>query len=74
MLGEDLGLDGLEDAVEPAEDGEWEDDPAVFGLFVVPPEEISDGPDERGEVGIGHGGGMVADEGQVVCWGKDCRL
>ena len=36
QLGEDGCLGGLQDAVEPAEDGEWQDDPAVLGLLVVP--------------------------------------
>ena len=51
---EDGGLGGLKDAVQTAEDGEWEDDLAVFRLFVVAAQQVGDGPDEGGEIGAGH--------------------
>jgi hypothetical protein len=48
--GEDLGLGGLEDAVEAAEQDERQDDSAVLGLLVVAAQQIGDGPDEAGVV------------------------
>ena len=48
-------LGGLEHAVEAAQDGEREDHLAVVGLLEVASEKIGDGPDEGGEVGVGHG-------------------
>ena len=42
---EDLGLGGLEDAVEPAQHDEREDDAAVLGLLVVTAEQVGDRPD-----------------------------
>lgn len=48
------GLGRLQHAIEPAEHGERQDHFAVVGLLVVPPEQIGDGPYERGQVGIGH--------------------
>ncbi len=47
-------LGGLQHAVEAAQDGEGEDDLAVLGLLVVAAQEVGDGPDEGGEVRIGH--------------------
>ena len=51
--GEDLGLGGLEDAVEAAEQDEGQDDPAVLGLLVVAAQQIGDGPDQAGMVSSG---------------------
>ena len=48
--GEDGLLGRLQHAVEAAKDGQREDDLAVLGLLVVAPEQIGDGPDERGVV------------------------
>ena len=56
VLGQHGGLGFLQHAVESAQHGEWQDHLAVFGLLVVAPEEISDGPDERREIGVGHDG------------------
>jgi len=53
-FGEDRALGGLEDAVETAEDREGEDDLAVLLLLVVAAQEVGDGPDEGGAVGVGH--------------------
>ena len=64
--GEDLGLGGLEDAVETAQQDQWQDDAAVLGLLVVAAQQIGDGPDEAGVVvgrGVVRGG---AGLGQVV--------
>jgi hypothetical protein len=59
--GEDLGLGGLQDAVEPAEQDEWQDDAAVLGPLVVAAQQIGDGPDQAGVVGgRGVGGGGAA--------------
>lgn len=38
----------FQDAVQPTQDGEREDDFAIFRLFVIAAEQIGDGPDERG--------------------------
>jgi hypothetical protein len=46
VFGEDGGLGGLQNVIETAQNGEWQDDFAVFGLFVVAAEEVGDGPDE----------------------------
>ncbi len=54
QLGHHGGFGGGEDAVEAAEDGEGEDDLAVFGLLEVAAEEVGDRPDESGEALIGH--------------------
>src|SRR5690606_2816806 len=56
---QDGGLGGFEYAVEPAEHGERQDDPAVLGLFVIAAQQIGDGPDEGGEVRVGHGDGVL---------------
>ncbi|MDP2823101.1 MAG: hypothetical protein Q8O52_10565 [Sulfuritalea sp.] len=48
------GLGGFQHAVETAQDGERENDLAVFGLLVITAQEIGDGPDEGREVGVGH--------------------
>jgi hypothetical protein len=47
---EDLLLCGLEHAVEPSQDDQGQDDPAILGLLVVTPQEIGDRPDECGVV------------------------
>ena len=47
--GEDLGLGGLQDAVEAAEQDEREDDSAVLRLLVVAAQQIGDGLDEAGK-------------------------
>jgi hypothetical protein len=52
--GEDLGLGGLEDAVEAAEQDERQDDAPVLGLLVVAAQQVGDGPDEAGVV-VGRG-------------------
>ena len=54
QLGQHGGLGGLQHAVEPPQHGERQDDLAVFGLLVVAAQQIGDGPDEGGEVGIAH--------------------
>ena len=43
---EDRFLGRFEDAVEPSEDREGQDDPPVFRLLVVAPQEVGDGPNE----------------------------
>ena len=48
VLLEDLGLGRLQDAVQPAQDGEGQDDPAVFGLLEIAAQQIGDGPDQGG--------------------------
>lgn len=50
-LGEHGRLGGLQNAVEAPEDGEREDDLAVFGLFVVAAQEVRHGPD-KGRKGL----------------------
>ena len=52
--GEHLGLGGLEDAVEAAEQDERQDYAAVLGLLVVAAQQIGDGPDEAGMI-VGRG-------------------
>src|SRR5690606_1510544 len=54
QLLEDGSLRRFQDAVESAEHGEREDNLAVLMGFVVTAEEVGDGPDERGEVGLCH--------------------
>ena len=54
QLGEHGGLGGFEHAVEAAQDGERQDDLAVLGLLVVAAQQIGDGPDEGGEIGVAH--------------------
>jgi hypothetical protein len=61
---EDSRLGRFEHTIQAAEDREGEDDLSIFGLFVVPPQQIGDGPDEGGEVGIAHFYLRPADEGQ----------
>ena len=46
-LGQRRVLGRLQDAVEPAEHRERQDDLAVVGLLVVPPQQVRDRPDER---------------------------
>ena len=57
VLGEHGGFGRLQHAVEAAQDGEREDDLAVVRLLVIAAEEVGDGPNKGGEVGIGHGRG-----------------
>ena len=52
---QDRRLAGFQQAVEPPQHGEGKDDLAVLRLLVVAPEQIGDGPDEGGKVGVGHG-------------------
>jgi hypothetical protein len=62
--GEDLGLGGLEDTVEPAEQDEGQDDAAVLGLLLVAAQQVGDGPDEaRVVVGSGAALGQVSPPG-----------
>ena len=69
QFGEHGGLGGLQHAIETAEDGERQDDLAVFGLLVVAAQEIGDGPDEGGEIGVGHAGWLLArGTGRAVAW------
>src|SRR5579862_9433380 len=63
------GLGGLQHAVQPSQHGERQDDLAVLGLLVVAAQQICDGPDERGEIGIGHACvalGNVGDFGRIA--------
>ncbi len=50
------GLRRRENATEAAQDGERQDDLAVFVPLVGPAQEIADAPDEAGELGMGFGG------------------
>ena len=59
QLGEHGGLGGFQHAIETAEDRERQDDLAVFGLLVVAAQEIGDGPDEGGEIGVAHAGSLL---------------
>jgi hypothetical protein len=43
---QDGGLGGFKDAIQAAQDPEWQDDLAVIGLFVIAPEQVGNGPDE----------------------------
>ena len=54
-FGKHGGLGGFEHAIEPAQNGEGQNDLAVLRLLVIAAEQIGDGPDEGGEVGVGHG-------------------
>ena len=49
-FGEHGGFGGGEDAIHAAEDGEGQDDAAVFVGFVFASEEVGDGPEEGGEI------------------------
>lgn len=62
QLRENGGLGGFKDAVEATEDGERQDDLAVFGLLVVAAQKIGDGSDEGGEAGIAHAWERMAAE------------
>ena len=53
-LGEHGVLGRLEHAVEPAQDGERQDDAAVLVGLVVAAEQVGDGPEEGGEVRVSH--------------------
>ena len=55
LLGQHGGLGGFQHAIQAAQHGEGQDDLAVFGLLVVAAQEVGDGPDEGGKVGIAHG-------------------
>ena len=76
LLGQHGGLGGFQHAIQAAQDGEGQDDLAVFGLLVVAAQEVGDGPDEGGKVGIGSwvlefaqvGGGWPACG---ICDGRD---
>jgi hypothetical protein len=57
LFREHRGLCGLEHAIQPAQDSEREDDLPVFRLLVVAAQEIGDGPEEGGEIGIAQAGG-----------------
>ena len=54
QFGKHGGLGGFQHAIEPAQHGERQDDLAVFGLLVVAAQQIGDGPDEGGEIGVAH--------------------
>ncbi len=49
-FGEHGGFSGGEDAIHAAEDGEGQDDAAVFVGFVFASEKVGDGPEEGGEI------------------------
>ena len=56
QFGEHGGFGRFKHAIEPAQNGERQDDLAVFGLLVVAAQEIGDGPDEGGKIGVAHSG------------------
>ncbi len=56
LLGQHGRLGGLEHAVEPAQHGEWQNDPPILGLLVISPQQIGDRPNEGGQIGLRHGG------------------
>jgi hypothetical protein len=45
-----------ENGIKPAQDGEWQDDLAVFVSLVGASEQITDAPDEVGDLGVRFGG------------------
>ena len=45
---------GLQHTVQTAQHGEGEDDFALLRLLVVATKQVGDGPEEGGEIGIGH--------------------
>ena len=53
------GLGRREDAIEPAQDGERQDDLAVFVPLVGAAEQIADAPDESGDLGVRFGGHLL---------------
>src|SRR5271165_1076294 len=68
-----IGL--LQNAIEPPQNGEWQDHLAVFGLLVVAAEQVSHGPDEGGEVGSVHESksckivpGIILRKHQILPW------
>ncbi len=72
LLLEHGGLGWLEHAVESSQHGEGEDDFAVFGLLVVASQQVGDGPDKRGEIGIRHGMVESCDVSvQSLAWKQD---
>ena len=63
-------LCGLQDAVEPSQNGERKDDLAVVTLLVVTSQQVGDGPDECREVGIGHASERLQLDFQLVLVGS----
>src|ERR1039457_2184903 len=53
------GLGGFQHAIKTAQNCEGQNDFAVFGLLVIPAQEIGYGPNKRGKIGVAH-----------VCLGK----
>ncbi len=53
-FGQHSGLGGFEHAIQPTQHRERENDLGVIGLLVVAAQEIGNGPDEAGEVGVRH--------------------
>ena len=61
-------LGRLKNAVEAAQDGEWEDDATILGLLVVAPQDVRHGPDEGGEcllVHVWNAPSILAGDGAV---------
>ena len=56
MLLQHSGLGRREDAIEPAQDGEWQNDLAIFVSLVGASEQITDAPDEVGYLSVRFGG------------------
>jgi hypothetical protein len=52
---EDLLLRGLQDLVDAAEDGQREDDVLVLAALEGVADQVGDGPEEGGDLGVGHG-------------------
>lgn len=50
------GVCRRQDGIEAAKDREGEDDLAVFVPFIGSAQEVADGPDEAGDLGVGFGG------------------
>jgi hypothetical protein len=62
MLLDDRVLRGFQNAVETAEHGERQDDPAIFRLPVIAAKKIRDRPDERGKLRLRHGRQSLRNE------------
>jgi hypothetical protein len=73
QLGQHGNFGCFQDAIETAQHRERQDDLAIFGLLVIAAQEISDGPDEGGKIGVAHAGWFSGNGSEPVATGVDGR-
>ena len=73
QLREHGSFGAFQHAIQSAQDGERQDDLAIFRLFVIAAQEVGHGPDDGGKIGVAHAIGPVREFWRVVI-GKDRKM